>query len=234
MSNNSNQSLIVVLGIISVTSIISFTAILILFPNNFALAAGVGGALIALVASAVTPLLTLKAASDAKAQSENNSRQLQVVDEKLDVNTQKTELTHTVVNSRMDEFIRTLQELSASQQRLAAAQAEARGILVGREQVNTGEATTNDPLSSVVPASPVSPVSLTMQSFPGSGNFNEHPSQPQSSPPVRVEVVSSVPLEVNIQPPADPTPVETPATASAPEEPIPEEVEARPQPKLER
>lgn len=49
------------------------------------------------------------------------------------------ETTHKAVNSRMDDLISTVKELAEKQKELAAAQALAQGIAIGREQ--TGQAT---------------------------------------------------------------------------------------------
>jgi hypothetical protein len=91
--------------------------------------------------AADTAAVAANAATASKTASDKNAATLAHVSEQVAANTTLTtetqatvETTHKAVNSRMDELIATVQQLAETQKELAAAQAMAQGITIGRGQ----------------------------------------------------------------------------------------------------
>src|SRR6476659_4645237 len=104
-----NRTLIITLGCIGVALVAAFVAIILFYEGDKGL---VLAGLVTVAGLIIPQLLSLKSSAE-------NAVRLEAVDQKLDAsnvktnkkieeNTAKTELTHTIVNSRMDEFIRTM------------------------------------------------------------------------------------------------------------------------------
>jgi septal ring factor EnvC (AmiA/AmiB activator) len=135
-----NTTLIRVLGLIGGLCVVAITAILIWYPGTTSekvVAAGIIGGLITVIGG---QLLNLK-------QSGDNATAIEKTIKKVDDNTETTNTTHAIVNSRMDEFKQALTDLAAQKVELASQRseiaslvAEARGMAAGREQVVTESA----------------------------------------------------------------------------------------------
>jgi len=121
-----NRTLIIALTVLGVTLLGAFVAIVLFYGGDKALA--IAG-LVTVAGLIVPQMLSLKASSD-------NATKLERVDRKIDGNTATTELTHTMVNSRMDQLIETVKRLAEAQQQLSSAQSLAQGISIGRAQVS--------------------------------------------------------------------------------------------------
>ncbi len=101
-----NSVLMVVLGIMGVATIAAFTAIIIAFPDNLALAGGVAGALVLIVGAFITPLFALKQSA---------------------ANAESIEKVHSIVNSNNTTQIETIKglrdEVASLKQLIAVADA---------------------------------------------------------------------------------------------------------------
>lgn len=118
-----NRALVIVLGTLGIVLVVSAVAILLFYDGDKLIA--IGG--LATVAGLVIPgLLSLK-------QSADNATAIAK-------NTVLTAETHTAVNSRMDELIKTVQALAAARSQIASTDARAEGVREGREQLLDGDA----------------------------------------------------------------------------------------------
>lgn len=118
-----NRALVIVLGAIGIVLVVSAVAILLFYDGDKLIAIG---ALTAAAGLVIPGLLSLK-------QSADNATAIAK-------NTAITAETHTAVNSRMDELIKTVQALAAAKSQIASTDARAEGVREGREQLLDGDA----------------------------------------------------------------------------------------------
>ncbi len=120
-----NRTLAFVLGALGMAYIGALVAIFIWYDGDQVIAATLlSGAIGVLIPS----LLSLK-------QSADNAMAIEKTIAKVDDNTETTDKTHLAVNSRMDVFMEKVTELAEVQKQLIAASELARGITIGREQM---------------------------------------------------------------------------------------------------
>jgi len=139
---DSNTALIFALTTVCMIVVSAIVVLAIWGSPSNALATSAVTTITTLITIIIAGLLSLKQSADAKhaavasqAVGEANALALVAVDAKIDGNTETTNQTGVTVNGRMTELIETVRKLAEVQQQLAAAQALAQGIAIGRDQV---------------------------------------------------------------------------------------------------
>lgn len=131
-----NTTLIRVLGLICIAYVIAAVCILIFYKGDAVVAiASLGG----IVTLFVPSLLSFRqSVINGEAQKATNTK-VETISTKVDETVTLAGTTHQLVNSRMDEFKRALEQLAAQQSDLARAQGIETGRAQAKEDAHTPE-----------------------------------------------------------------------------------------------
>lgn len=122
MFQNSNNVLIISVGILGATLVMSFTAIILFYEGDKSLALA---GLVTVAGLIVPQIMTFKSSTE-------NAVKINTVDEKLDKNSAKTDATFKLVDGQMGEFKRLMKAYAESEAARVGAEQLAAGIVQGQ------------------------------------------------------------------------------------------------------